>query len=261
MTNKIKNYFENLKNDSKLRKQSIAIGSACLAVIVCAVAIPVGVHNHNVKKVAMAEAENSAVETASETMAELTTADETTTVPEGYETTIVEADGTTKIELVEKTEPTSAVQPATNAPAANNGVTTTKKASAGKNNGGSANSNAKDPTVTKAPQPAPAPETTPSKKIARTDLEALVSGWKAYGESLGMIWDDSFNYDNSCWSSGTPVFYEDDINYIDKRVQSSIRYYSNNAQAKYFKVVISDENGDGYQNGCKWAVTVLWMQN
>ena len=256
MTNKIKNYFENLKNDSKLRKQSIAIGSACLAVIVCAVAIPVGVHNHNVKKVAMAEAENSAVETVSETMAELTTADETTAVPEGYETTIVEADGTTKIELIEKTEPTSAVQTATNAPAASNGVTTTKKASSVKDNSGSASSTTKTAT-TKAPATTSASTETPVKKITRADLEALIPGWKTYGESLGMIWDNSFNYDNSCWSSGIPIVYNDDINYIDKKVRSSIYYYSNNAQAKYFKVVISDENN----SFCDWSATVLWMQN
>lgn len=260
MTNKIKNYFENLKNDTKLRKQSIAIGSACLAVIVCAVAIPVGVHNHNVKKVAMAEAENSAVETVSETMAELTTADETTTVPEGYETTIVEADGTTKIELIEKTEPTSAVQPATNAPAANNGVTTTKKTSAGKNNGGSANSNAKDPTVTKAPQPAPAPETTTSAGTygwSKVQADEFANWARQYGESIGLVWDDSFDLTNSCWQSSvwTGVGSNYDENVLRSKMKAHLDSTKNRKKATHFKIWVEKDQ----PTAGNWEFTILWM--
>lgn len=255
MTNKIKNYFENLKNDTKLRKQSIAIGSACLAVIVCAVAIPAGIHNNNAKQAAIARTDNTTVESVSETTTELTTVEETTIISEGYETTIVEADGTTKVELIEKTEPASAVQPTTNAPAANNGVTTTKKASSVKDNSGSASSTTKTAT-TKALATTSVPETTSGYNYNwnQSQVNSFVARSKAYGESIGLVWDDSFTLDNASWNSCISSRYSGNSeNAVYEKMKSALNYKKNNG-AMYFKIYpeyIDEVNG--------WEFTILWM--
>lgn len=247
-----------LKTDSKLRKNAIAITAASLVVVICAVSIPVGLHvrNTNVQQAA-----------------------EITTVPIAETTTLladVEAVSVTEPTTLAETDDETTTVPDTNGTQDNksgnsnnsNGSSSSKtssgSSSGSSNSSGSGNrtSNQDKPTTTKAPSTTKKP-VNQSKVWTQAKVDAFVAKSRAYGESIGLIWDDSFNLTNASWQDSIYTGFSDAEEYIYteaeayEQMKESLDYTRNNQRANYFKLYV-EYNPNNIGNN--WAITILWMK-
>lgn len=234
------NFITKLKTEPKFRKNVIAVTATALVLVICAVSIPVGLH---VRK--------SDVQKTAENITASVTEATTSTVDANEEST---------------TEPTTltTVVSATVAVSASPTQKQNNKTGTGDNGSPSSSSNKTNnqskPTTTKAPSTTKKQPQT--NQISKTDLNSLVVKWKIYGESLGMTWDNNLSIEahNASWSSGQPIWYDTDLNKLYERVCEEIYdKHTGGAKAMYFKVIIVDENGDGYNGGCKWSTCLLYI--
>lgn len=185
MSKNIKDFKARLSTDKKFKNKFIVIILACIIIIAAAITIPICIHNNNVKN---AEAQTTEVV---ETTAETTTEIETTTIPDGVETTVIEENGTTRVQAVlDENGSFVYTTVATTAPVTDSGNNNASS------NGNSNSGNNTKTTTTKKASTTSAPQTTaaPANTFVWTDAEAdsVVAQAKAYARSKGFkIYEDS----------------------------------------------------------------------
>lgn len=232
------NFITKLKTEPKFRKNVIAVTATALVLVICAVSIPVGLHVR--KSDVQKTAENI---TASVTEATTLTVD---------------------AKEISTTEPTTltAVVSETVAVSASPTQKQNNKTGTGDNGSPSSSSNktgnSSKPTATKAPSTTKkAPETTNAGTYnwTREQADAFVAKSRAYGESIGLIWDDSFNLTNASWQTSVCTSKTRDENVIFDNMMSALDNTKGRKGAKYFKIWVEEnEPLDGY-----WEFTILWM--
>lgn len=187
MSNKFQDFKTKLQENKKFQIQFASVVAACVVILVCAITIPVAVHNNNIKKAMMSEVENSTSDIAvTEEMSEPeTTANEATTLADETLTTAA---------------PTSAIADVENrtTPNSNNGST-----GGSSNNGGSNGSSNNKPNTTK-------PVTTTKKETTteddrwnwtQADVDATVAEVKRYAISKGFAIDSSLTEVGTSWDN------------------------------------------------------------
>lgn len=233
------NFINKLKTEPKFRKNVIAVTAAALVLVICAVSIPVGLHVR--KSDVQKTAENI---TASVTEATTLTVD---------------------AKEISTTEPTTltAVVSETAAVSASPTQKQNNKTGTGDNGSPSSSSNktgnSSKPTATKAPSTTKkAPETTNAgtNNWTRAQADAFVAKSRAYGESIGLIWDDSFNLTNASWNSSvwTSNIW-DEAELYAKMKETLYNHKYGQRKALYFKIWVEyNEPTSG-----NWEFTILYM--
>lgn len=240
-------FTEKLKTNAKSKKQFIAITSVSLAAVICAVGIPVGVHYSKQAKPAIDTQEGSA--------SVLTTTDNGTNIDGEFlseeEIPTANEELTTLAAAEDVTEPNTEsakddpAKPVSNSSSSAKKPNTTKK-----------ETTTKKVTTTKAPVPEKT-TATPKPQHTKADYDALIPRWKAYVESIGCTWDNSFSIEaqNASWQTGLPITRDKDPEEIYRRVCNQIDYkHTGPAKATRFKVIIIDESG-----GIDWSTCVLYI--
>lgn len=182
------NFITKLKIEPKFRKNVIAVTATALVLVICAVSIPVGLHVR--KSDVQKTAENI---TASVTEATTLTVD---------------------AKEISTTEPTTltAVVSETAAVSASPTQKQNNKTGTGDNGSPSSSSNktgnSSKPTATKAPSTTKK-QIDQSKVWTQAKVDAFVAKSRAYGESIGLIWDDSFTLTNACWQDSIYTGFSD----------------------------------------------------
>ena len=221
-----------LKTDSKFRKNAIAITAASLVVVICAVSIPVGLHVRNTN---------------------MQQAAEITTVPIAETTTLL-ADA----EAVSVTESTTLAETVSETAAASDANDNDQGSQAGS---GNRTSNQSKPTTTKAPSTTKKPESTASSGTynwTRAQAESFVAKARAYGESIGLIWDESFSIEaqNASWNASVWT----SKNKTEARMMEQMKEQLDDHKygqkgAKHFKIQ-AEYNEPTTGN---WEFTILYM--
>ena len=190
MKQKIQNFKTKLKESKKFRAQFVSVVTACVVVLTCAIAIPVCVHNSNVKKALAAETENT---TNNAVSAEADTSTETTTETTTAETTTAE---TTTVEV---TEPAGSGSSANNGSSTNNGSSSSNKGGSS----GSGNSSSNKPTTTKPLTTTKKETTTEDDKWnwTQADVDAAVAEARRYAISKGYTIDTSLTEVGTSWTA------------------------------------------------------------
>lgn len=252
------NLINKLKTEPKFRKNVIAITASSLVLVICAVSIPVGLYVRN-SKVQQDTAENITVPVTDVTTSSVGPDEVSTTEPTTIAALVNETTTAPVVTTQKQNNKTG------NSNDGNSSSTSNNKPASGSSNSSSSGSgnktnNQSKPTTTKAPSTTKKQPQT--NQISKEDLNLLVAKWKIYGENLGMTWDDSLSIEahNASWSSGQPIWYDTDLDKLYKRVCEEIYdKHTGGAKAMYFKVIIVDENGDGYNGGCKWSTCLLYI--
>ena len=203
MSNKFQDFKTKLQENKKFQIQFASVVAACVVILVCAITIPVAVHNNNIKKAMTAEAENSTSDIAvTEEMSEPeTTANEATTLAD---------------ETLATAAPTSAIADVENrtTPSSNNN----SNGGGSSNKGGSSGSSNNKPTTTK-------PVTTTKKETTteddrwnwtQADVDATVAEVKRYAISKEYSIDSSLTEVGTSWD-----------NPVDTRVDAKTRGVGN----------------------------------
>ncbi len=92
----------------------------------------------------------------------------------------------------------------------------------------------------------------------RAQAEAFVSKSRIYGESIGLIWDDSFSIEaqNACWNASVATSKKRSEDKIFTQMKEQLNDHKNGArQAKYFKIIM-EENEPTEGN---WEFTILYL--
>lgn len=235
------NFITKLKIEPKFRKNVIAVTATALVLVICAVSIPVGLHVR--KSDVQKTAENI---TASVTEATTLTVD---------------------AKEISTTEPTTltAVVSETAAVSASPTQKQNNKTGTGDNGSPSSSSNktgnSSKPTATKAPSTTKK-QIDQSKVWTQAKVDAFVAKSRAYGESIGLIWDDSFTLTNACWQDSIYTGFSDAEKNIYteteayNQMKESLEYTKNHQHANYFKLYVEYNPND---IGNNWAITILWM--
>lgn len=235
------NFITKLKTEPKFRKNVIAVTATALVLVICAVSIPVGLHVR--KSDVQKTAENI---TASVTEATTLTVD---------------------AKEISTTEPTTltAVVSETVAVSASPTQKQNNKTGTGDNGSPSSSSNktgnSSKPTTTKAPSTTKK-QIDQSKVWTQAKVDAFVAKSRAYGESIGLIWDDSFTLTNACWQDSIYTGFSDAEKNIYteteayNQMKESLEYTKNHQHANYFKLYVEYNPND---IGNNWAITILWM--
>lgn len=235
------NFITKLKTEPKFRKNVIAVTATALVLVICAVSIPVGLHVR--KSDVQKTAENI---TASVTEATTLTVD---------------------AKEISTTEPTTltAVVSETVAVSASPTQKQNNKTGTGDNGSPSSSSNktgnSSKPTATKAPSTTKK-QIDQSKVWTQAKVDAFVAKSRAYGESIGLIWDDSFTLTNACWQDSIYTGFSDAEKNIYteteayNQMKESLEYTKNHQHANYFKLYVEYNPND---IGNNWAITILWM--
>lgn len=236
------NFITKLKTEPKFRKNVIAVTATALVLVICAVSIPVGLHVR--KSDVQKTAENI---TASVTEATTLTVD---------------------AKEISTTEPTTltAVVSETAAVSASPTQKQNNKTGTGDNGSPSSSSNktgnSSKPTATKAPSTTKkAPETstnTGTYNWTRAQADAFIAKARAYGESIGLIWDDSFSieaqnasWNASVWTSKSKT----ETRMIEQMKEQLNDHKYGQKKATYFKIQAEyNEPTSG-----NWEFTILYM--
>ncbi len=122
----------------------------------------------------------------------------------------------------------------------------------------------KAPGTTKAPE---APKPTQAQDILKetephnfynpdwtqTQVNAFVSKSRAYGESIGLVWDDTFDLTNSSWQTSIDSRYSGNTEEeVLTKMKLALDSTKNRKQANYFKLWVEHIDGS-------WEFTILWM--
>ena len=187
-----KAWLEKMKTDKKTRNTVICAGVGALIVIVAAVAIPIGVHAQGVKKATAAQEAVSAHEslTAEQVLTEPQTTEPTTeapkeTIPETTATATVTENTTAKKSASKNSGSSGSAKKSTSS------STTKKSNSFSKSSGSSGNSGSKGSAA----------NTTGRDwcDYTQAEVNAIIAECRAYGESRGLVWEDSYTLDNNGW--------------------------------------------------------------
>lgn len=210
-----------LQESKKFRTQVALILVATILVTSCAIAIPVEVHTQNMKKATAAQEATPADEslTAEPVSTEPQTTEPTTeapteTIPETTTTAAVTEKTTTKKTTSKNSN--SAGSTKKNTPAS-----TTKKSNSSSKNSGSSGS--KNNTTT-------AQTTVPSHDWPKATVDAIIAKARAYGESLGLRWNDDWSKEDNNWS-----FPERSIEGDEQYVLGQLKYQLDHLAARYVK--------------------------
>ena len=195
---KLENLKAKLQESKKFRTQFASVLVAGVVVVGCAVAIPIGVHAQGVKKATAAQEAVSAHEshTAEQVLTEPQTTEPTTeapteTIPETTATAAVTENTTAKKSASKNSE--GSAKKSTSA------STTKKSNSSSKSSGSSGNSGSKGSA-------AAAQTTFPSHDWPKAKVDAIIAKARAYGESLGLVWNNGYQKDGYIDTNG--VFYD-----------------------------------------------------
>lgn len=202
---KLENLKTKLQESKKFRTQFASVLVAAVVVVGCAVAIPIGVHAQGVKKAATTQEAASAHEslTAEPVLTELQTTEPTTeapkeTIPETTATAAVTENTTAKKSASKNSASSGSAKKSTSA------STTKKSNSSSKSSGSSGNSGSKGSA-------AAAQTTVPSHDWPKAKVDAIIAKARAYGESLGLVWDEG--YQKYGYVDANGVFYDDGGNW------------------------------------------------
>ena len=253
-------FTEKFKTNSKFRRNFITITAAALVVVICAVSIPVGLHARNSKAQQLTESSTSPV---SETT--ILSADaEAVSVTEPTTLVAAESESSQTNNKDEQTQNSGSVREDKDASPSKGGSSSSSGPSGNSSSTGNKPSNqskpSSKPTTTKAPSTTKkTPETTkPSgtSNWTRAQAEAFAAKSRSYGESIGLIWDDSFDLTNSSWQSAVWTSNIWSENELYTKMKDALDYHKNSKKIKYFKIWIEeDEPTDG-----DWEFTILWMR-
>ena len=195
---KLENLKAKLQESKKFRTQFASVLVAGVVVVSCAVAIPIGVHAQGVKKATAAQEAASAHEslTAEQVLTEPQTTEPTTeapkeTIPETTATAAVTENTTDKKSASGNSASSGSAKKSTSA-------STTKKSSSSSKSSGSSGSKG---------SAAAAQTTVPSHDWPKAKVDAIIAKARAYGESLGLVWDEGYQKDGYVDANG--VFYDD----------------------------------------------------
>ena len=199
---KLENLKAKLQESKKFRTQFASILVAAVVVVGCAVAIPIGVHAQGVKKAATTQEAASAHEslTAEQVLTEPQTTEPTTEAPKE---TIPETTATAAV-----TENTTDKKSASGNSASSGSTKKSTSASKSGNTGSKSSSGSNKPSENQTwPLAAPGAQITiPSHDWPKAKVDAIIAKARAYGESLGLRWDEGWSKDGYVDANG--VFYE-----------------------------------------------------
>lgn len=194
---KLENLKAKLQESKKFRTQFASVLVAGVVVVSCAVAIPIGVHAQGVKKATAAQEAASAHEslTAEQVLTEPQTTEPTTeapkeTIPETTATAAVTENTTDKKSTSGNSGSSGSAKKSTSS-------STTKKSSSSSKSSGNSGSKG---------SAAAAQTTVPSHDWPKAKVDAIIAKARAYGESLGLRWDEGWSKDGYVDVNG--VFYE-----------------------------------------------------
>ena len=253
------NLINKLKTEPKFRKNVIAITASSLVLVICAVSIPVGLHVRN-SKVQQDTAENITVPVTDVTTSSIGPDEVSTTEPTTIAALVNETTTAPVVTTQKQNNKTG------NSNNGNSSYTSNNKPASGSSNsssGGSGNktNNQNKSTTTKAPSTTKK-QIDQSKVWTQAKVDAFVAKSRAYGESIGLIWDDSFTLTNACWQDSIYTGFSDAEKNIYteteayNQMKESLEYTKNHQHANYFKLYVEYNPND---IGNNWAITILWM--
>lgn len=255
------NLINKLKTEPKFRKNAIAITASSLVLVICAVSIPVGLHAQNSKVQQLTESSTSPVSetTTLSADAEAVSVTEPTTlaaaVSESFQTNTKD-EQTQNSGSANKDKDTSPSKGGSSSPSGSSG----NSSSTGNKPSNQSKPSTK-PTTTKAPSTTKKP-IDQSKVWTQAKVDAIVAKSRAYGESIGLIWDDSFDLTNSSWQDSIYTGFSNSEQYIYtenevyEKMKESLDWHKNGKNAQYFKLFVEYNPND---IGNNWAITILWM--
>ena len=240
-------FTEKLKTNSKFRRNFIAITAAALVVVICAVSIPVGLHARNSKAQQLTESSTSPV---SETTT-LAAAESESSPANSNKDEQTQNSGSANKD--KDTSPSKGGSSSSSDPSGNSSSTGNKPSNQSKPS--------TKPATTKAPSTTKKP-IDQSKVWTQAKVDAIVAKSRAYGESIGLIWDDSFDLTNSSWQDSIYTGFSNSEQYIYtenevyEKMKESLDWHKNGKNAQYFKLFVEYNPND---IGNNWAITILWM--
>lgn len=194
----VKNLNEKLKNDKKFKARFATLTIAGVIVIATAITVPTVVHNNKIK--AEESTTNVAVQAEPET--------ETTTLPDGVETT-VDAEG----HVVPVTDESgnfvyTTATPETTIAAIDNTAVENNNANndnAGGNKGSSGNTGSSNNKSTGGKKNTGGSQQQGSRTVTEADVKAIVEEAKAYARSKGFVIDSSMTEVGTSWGPETGI--------------------------------------------------------
>lgn len=176
--------LEKFKSDKKFRNTVLCSVIGLILVIAVSVAVPIGVHNSNIKKATISE---QAASTEPETITENETEPETeASEPETTEPTTVEI-----------TEPSKVTPPNANKSGSSDKSSPAKGKPAQKQSGNKSNTKPKQETVTTSPQNVEITE----GSWSQAEIDSLVAEIKAYAKSRGFTINPNLTTKGTSWSN------------------------------------------------------------
>ena len=251
------NLINKLKTEPKFRKNVIAITASSLVLVICAVSIPVGLHVRN-SKVQQDTAENITVPITDVTTSSVGPDEVSATEPTTIAALVNETTTAPVITTQKQNNKTG------NSNNGNSSSTSNNKPASGSSNSSSSGSgnktnNQSKPTTTKAPsttkKTSEASTNAGTYNWTRAQADAFLAKSRAYGESIGLIWDNSFNLTNASWQTSVCTSKTRDEDVVFANMMSALDNTKGRKGAKYFKIWVEEnEPLDGY-----WEFTILYM--
>lgn len=173
--------LEKFKSDKKFRSTVLCSVIGLILVIAVSVAVPIGVHNSNIKKATISE---QAASTEPETINEIETEPETeASEPETTEPTTAEI-----------TEPSKVTPPNANKSSSSDKSSPAKGKPTQKQSGSKSNTKPKQETGTTSPQ-------TTEHVWTQAEVDAIVTEIKQYAINKGFRIDDSMTTQGTSWNN------------------------------------------------------------
>lgn len=173
--------LEKFKSDKKFRNTVLCSVIGLILVIAVSVAVPIGVHNSNIKKATISE---QAASTEPETINEIETEPETeASEPETTEPTTAEI-----------TEPSKVTPPNANKSSSSDKSSPAKEKPTQKKSGSKSNTKPKQETGTTSPQ-------TTEHVWTQAEVDAIVTEIKQYAINKGFRIDDSMTTQGTSWNN------------------------------------------------------------